>query len=252
MTGAATVGDVCHSVAMTGPAPDPSSPRPSRTRTAEAIAGTGWRLLVGGLHAAVHVGSPAEAVGVVALAVDTAGDDADGHLRLDVRAGVVLLRLQTAEEDGISATDLRLAASLDAAVTAAGFALVPTTSDRAGQVVEICIDAMHIPAVAPFWRAVLGYVDQHDPDGDLQQNAPLVDPNGQGPSFWFQQMDVARSERNRFHVDVIVGEDEADARIAAALAAGGRMVSDRAARSFWILADAEGNEVCVCTWQDRE
>ena len=22
--------------------------------------------------------------------------------------------------------------------------------------------------------------------------------------------------------------------------------------SFWILADAEGNEACVCTWQDRD
>ncbi len=23
-------------------------------------------------------------------------------------------------------------------------------------------------------------------------------------------------------------------------------------RSFWVLADVEGNEVCVCTWQDRD
>jgi 4a-hydroxytetrahydrobiopterin dehydratase len=30
------------------------------------------------------------------------------------------------------------------------------------------------------------------------------------------------------------------------------MVSDERARAFWILADAEGNEVCVCTWQDRD
>jgi 4a-hydroxytetrahydrobiopterin dehydratase len=28
-------------------------------------------------------------------------------------------------------------------------------------------------------------------------------------------------------------------------------VSDAFARSFWVVADADGNEVCVCTWQDR-
>jgi 4a-hydroxytetrahydrobiopterin dehydratase len=29
------------------------------------------------------------------------------------------------------------------------------------------------------------------------------------------------------------------------------MVSDAHARAFWVLADAEGNEACICTWQDR-
>ncbi|WP_083911353.1 VOC family protein [Nocardia takedensis] len=41
-------------------------------------------------------------------------------------------------------------------------------------------------------------------------------------------------------------------RLRAALDAGGVLVSDAAARAFWILADAEGNEVCVCTWEDRD
>jgi 4a-hydroxytetrahydrobiopterin dehydratase len=51
---------------------------------------------------------------------------------------------------------------------------------------------------------------------------------------------------------VTVSHDEAEARIAAAIEAGGRVISDAHARSFWILADVEGNEVCVCTWQDRD
>jgi 4a-hydroxytetrahydrobiopterin dehydratase len=49
-----------------------------------------------------------------------------------------------------------------------------------------------------------------------------------------------------------VSHDEAPGRIQAALDAGGILLSDAAARSWWILADAEGNEVCVCTWQDRD
>lgn len=41
------------------------------------------------------------------------------------------------------------------------------------------------------------------------------------------------------------------APLAAAVAAGGTLVTDRFARSFWVLADAEGDEACACTWQDR-
>jgi 4a-hydroxytetrahydrobiopterin dehydratase len=64
-------------------------------------------------------------------------------------------------------------------------------------------------------------------------------------------MDEPRPQRNRIHVDVTVPHDEADARIAAAIDAGGQLVSAARARAFWILADPEGNEACVCTWQDR-
>lgn len=30
-------------------------------------------------------------------------------------------------------------------------------------------------------------------------------------------------------------------------AAGGRLLTDEHAPSFWVLADGEGNEACVCT-----
>jgi len=69
---------------------------------------------------------------------------------------------------------------------------------------------------------------------------------------WFQQMDEPRPQRNRIHLDVTVAHDEALARIERALAAGGHLVSDAEAPAFWILADAEGNEACVCTWQGRD
>ena len=35
------------------------------------------------------------------------------------------------------------------------------------------------------------------------------------------------------------------------LDAGGHLISDADAPSFWVLGDAEGNEACVCTWQGR-
>ena len=89
----------------------------------------------------------------------------------------------------------------------------------------------------PFWRAVLGYQYRGDsPDEDL------IDPQGRGASFWFQQMDAPRPQRNRILIDVWVPHDQAEARIAAAIAAGGHLVTDQQAPSWWVLADAEGNE----------
>ncbi len=114
---------------------------------------------------------------------------------------------------------------------------------------EIAIDALDIAAVRPFWKAITGYIDEYGPS-DL--SGGLIDPTGRGPAIWFQQMDAPRPQRNRIHLDVDVAHDEARARIDAALAAGGTLLSDDAAPSFWVLADAEGNEACICTWQGRD
>ena len=83
-------------------------------------------------------------------------------------------------------------------------------------------------------------------------NEDLLDPLGRGPSLWFQRVDVLRTQRNRIHVDVSVPHDQAEARVAAAIAAGGHLVSDLFAPAWWTLADAEGNEVDVATWMGRE
>jgi len=97
--------------------------------------------------------------------------------------------------------------------------------------------------------AVLGYADEPTHHGATDA---IVDPVGQLPAVWFQQMDAPRPERNRMHVDITVAHDEAEARLAAALAAGGRLVRDAEAPAFWVAADPEGNEVCICTWQNRD
>jgi 4a-hydroxytetrahydrobiopterin dehydratase len=111
------------------------------------------------------------------------------------------------------------------------------------QSVQLTIDSLVTAEVRPFWRAVLGYQELGDED--------LLDPRGRGPSIWFQSMDAPRPQRNRVHVDVFVPYDAAEARVAAALAAGGRLVDDSHAPHWWTLADAEGNEVDVATTFDR-
>ena len=206
----------------------------------------GWRLILGFAQTVVEVSSLTEAQQVAATAIAACGADADEHLRVDLRPARVELVVQTASTGWLTERDLELVAAISAALHAR---TVPTAGPRTTQQLEIAIDALDIPAIVPFWRAVMGYVDEPDSDGTP---GAVIDPLGQGPAIWFQQMDAPRPQRNRIHFDISVPHDEADARVAAALAAGGRMVSDKQARSFWVLADAEGNEICVCTWQDRE
>jgi 4a-hydroxytetrahydrobiopterin dehydratase len=215
----------------------------------------GWRLLLGGAYSSVAVGSLPAAVEVAAAAVRVCGPDA-AHLRLDLRADRVDLVVRTPGEDGeLSRLDAGLTARISVAVRELGLATVPggAGTARPVQALEIAIDALDIPAVVPFWRAVFGYVVVARPIAEGHELV-VVDPAGQGPTVWFQQLDAPRAQRNRIHFDLTVAEDEdeAEARIAAALAAGGRLVSDARARAFWVLADPEGNEVCICTWQDRD
>jgi 4a-hydroxytetrahydrobiopterin dehydratase len=54
------------------------------------------------------------------------------------------------------------------------------------------------------------------------------------------------------HVAVWVAPEEAEARVKAALAAGGRLVRDEFAPSWWTLADAAGNEADVSTVTNRD
>lgn len=198
-----------------------------------------WRVLFGGACTHFKTGSFRAGVALINAIGDLA-DAANHHPDVDLRYPGVSVRLVTHEVGGLSSRDIELARQISAAARDLGVAADPS----AVQTVQVAIDAVDRGRLMPFWRAVLGYKAVGDED--------LDDPHGSGPSFWFQEIDVAQPGRNRFHVDVSVPHDQGEARVAAAVAAGGRLVSDERARAFWILADSEGNEVCVCTWQDRD
>jgi 4a-hydroxytetrahydrobiopterin dehydratase len=218
----------------------------SRTAASTAVESLGWRYLLGSLDAAVPVASMTAAATLAAAVVTACGSDADGHLRLDLRPGRLGIRVQTARLGGVTAADVELVRAVTDLLTEHGTA---PAQPGAVQTLELAVDALDIPAVRPFWQAVLALED--DP-ADPGPTGALRDPAGQLPTVWFQQMDAPRPQRNRIHLDITVSHDEGAARVRAALDAGGRLVSDAAARAFWILADVEGNEVCVCTWQDRD
>jgi len=205
-----------------------------------------WRILLRGVEAWFAAPSFSEGAEFV-REVARAADDADHHPDVELRyPGKVHVRLTSHDVDGLSTRDAALAGRISELAAERGIAAEPRASTR----LEVAIDAIDIEAVRPFWAAVLAYVDE-SPEVDGVVRA-LRDPAGIGPAFWFQQMDAPRPQRNRIHIDVTVPEDEVDTRVEAALAAGGTLVSDAAAPSFWVLADQEGNEACLCTWQDRD
>lgn len=198
-----------------------------------------WRVLLQSLHASFKTGSMANGIELAAR-IGAAADEANHHPDLTITYPRVHVSLTTHEADGLTARDVELARTISgiAAELDAG------ADPQAVMSLEIAIDALDIPAVRPFWEAVLGY--------RLDGDDALADRYGRNPLFWFQQMDEPRPQRNRIHIDVTVPHDVAQARIDAALAAGGTLVSDQRAPAFWILADPEGNEACICTWQARD
>jgi 4a-hydroxytetrahydrobiopterin dehydratase len=191
-----------------------------------------WRSLYHVVAAHFATGSLAGGIVLVDEIGRLADEAEQQYLTVDLRnAGVTVT---------LGLRDIALARRISAAARDLDIPADPT----AVQVVNVTLDALAGADVLPFWRAVLGYRQIGD---DF-----LSDPSRRGPGFGFQPMNAPRPQRNRMHLDVAVPHDQAESRVAAALAAGGRLVCDEHAPKWWTLADAEGNEVCVATWVGRE
>lgn len=198
-----------------------------------------WRVMLGALR--TRFATPDMSAGAVFVRrmVDAA-NAANHHPDLQVSYGHVDVDLTTHDAGGLTTLDVEMARTITA--IAAELELAPAPQER--QVMEYAVDALDIDAVRPFWAAVTGL--EPDGRGDLPASGTGV------IAVWFQQMDEPRPQRNRIHLDVAVPLDLAEERVAAAVAAGGTLLSDAAAPRFWVLADAEGNEVCVCTAAGRD
>lgn len=208
--------------------------------------GTGdWRVLAEGACAFFRTGSFAESA---ALLQAIAGLDgiADHPPAIDVRRDGVTVRLITTADDwyGPTRRDLELARRISTTARDLGLRGDPS----ALQSFLVIPGAPDTTAVMPFWRAALGYEPRRDsPDEDL------VDPNDRSPSFWFEPMNAPRADGGgAIHIAVWVPHEQAEARVKAALAAGGRLVRDEFAPSWWTLADAAGNEVDIATTTGRD
>ncbi len=169
----------------------------------------------------------------------------DHHPDINVRPDGVTVRLITYTENwyGMGRKDVELARQISSLAREQGLSADPTAVESVGPIV---IGAVDLKKVMPFWSALMGYEYRAESPDDL------IDPRGRGPGLWFEEVDEPNAGRNRMHVAVWVPYDQAEARVAAALAAGGTMLFDKAAPAWWTLADPEGNEADIATTMSRD
>ncbi len=200
----------------------------------------GWANLAGALQTRIDTKDFATGLQIL-NAIGVAAEELNHHPDLDLRYSRVDVRLTSHDVGGITERDVALAKAITTIARAAG---AETESGSVSRF-EIGLDTPDTEAVAPFWAAVL-----RGERGTGDEGNDVVDPYDACPTIWFQTSGSAEP-RQRWHPDVWVPPEQVQPRIEAAVAAGGTLVSDERAPAFWVLADAEGNKVCLCTWQDR-
>ena len=211
----------------------------------EANGAEDWRVIGDGACAYFRTGSFAASARLVEAISQLPGIE-DHKPDVDLRHDGVTVRLITYSDDyyGMSRRDLEMARQISAAARRLGLAADPL----AVQSVLVIPGATSTAEVMPFWRAALGYEPRRDSPAE-----DLVDPRSRGPGLWFEHMREPRGDGGgAIHVAVWVPYEQAEVRLAAALAAGGRMVRDEFAPSWWTLADAAGNEVDIATTRGRD
>jgi 4a-hydroxytetrahydrobiopterin dehydratase len=215
------------------------------TFTGQQIADSGldgWAFLGQHLQTRIATGDFAAGLALVA-AIGAAAERAGHHPDVDLRHAHVDVRLTSHDEQGVTERDVELARTIAALATDRDLRLAKSAVSR----LDIALDTPDRERVMPFWRAVFGLVPAEDPE----QGIDLYDPADVLPRLWFQRSGD-EEPRQHWHPDVLIDPAEVQPRIAAAVAAGGRLVSDAAAPSFWVLEDPDGNKVCLCTWQGRD
>ncbi|HXH22769.1 MAG TPA: VOC family protein [Dehalococcoidia bacterium] len=203
-----------------------------------------WRVVGDGACAFFRTASFAAGARFVQAICDLEGV-ADQKPDIDLRYDGVTVRLVTSNESyyGLTERDLEMARRISALARQLGLAADPS----AVQSILIVPGARSAAEVMPFWQAILGYERRPDSPGE-----DLVDPRRRGPALWFEDMREPRADGGgAVHVAVWVPYEQAGPRLAAALAAGGRMVRDTFAPAWWTLADAAGNEVDISTTKGR-
>jgi 4a-hydroxytetrahydrobiopterin dehydratase len=218
--------------------------------TSEILAALGdglpdWRRLAQPLAARYRGGTPASRAAFAAAAAEAGAAAAHEPAELRLGRGFVDVTLVTVEEAtgrrGVTPADLDLARTITRLAREHGLTAAP------GEVaqLELALDTADDAAVAPFWSALL----TGEPGNVVQDS--VFDPTDRVPAVWFQGTSPHDPPRQRWHFDLWLAPEVAAERIAAAVVAGGSVVDASQAPSFTVLADPQGNRVCVCTALDR-
>jgi 4a-hydroxytetrahydrobiopterin dehydratase len=200
-----------------------------------------WRKLAQALHARyriVDLNAGAAFVAAVAAIAEAASHRPD----LKMTNGVVDVSLCT-HEDGLWVTqkDIDLARQISEIARQQGLTPEPAAVTQ----LELALDTANENGIGPFWSVLL----TGSPENKTYDS--VFDPTSRVPSLWFQGTGEHEPPRQRWHLDLWLAPEAAEERIAAAVAAGGSVVDDSEAPSFTVLADPDGNKVCVCTCLER-
>jgi 4a-hydroxytetrahydrobiopterin dehydratase len=199
---------------------------------------TGWLHVPRALVTRVATGDFAAGLALVD-AIGREAEAANHHPDLTLRYAAVDVRLSSHDAGGVTERDLRLARRIGEVAAETG--LQPSCHDLSE--LELALDTPDHPRIRPFWQAVLRM-------GTTGTGDELAHPSGDVPLIWFQESG-ADEPRQHWHLDVWVDPAEVEGLIRSAEQAGGRLVSDTHAPAYWVLADPEGNKVCLCTQQER-
>ena len=145
---------------------------------------------------------------------------------------------------------------------------------------QLTIDCGDPQRLVAFWTTALGYVPEPPPeghatwrgfwtetgvpeeeltDGAAETPESIVDPLGQGPRVWFQQVPEPNTTKNRVHLDLHVGggretplgvrTERVTSKVERLTEAGAEVVRimDEPGMDYYcvVLQDPEGNEFCV-------
>lgn len=200
-----------------------------------------WRFFLSRIHARFKTGSFVKGLELVTR-ITEAAEEADHHPDVVLTYPQVDVDLHSHDVHGVTSRDIALARRISDIAAELGVAAVP----REVSTLELALDVPDAAEVKPFWAAVLGYAD-------TPYDTEIMDPGGRNNTLWFQSAPEATGEvQQRFHLDIVVPREVAEERVRAAVAAGGTLLSEEAVPAFWVLADAHGNKVCVCTADGRE
>ena len=145
---------------------------------------------------------------------------------------------------------------------------------------QLTIDCAEPRQMVAFWSEALGYVPEPPPGGHAtwreywadmgvpaeelpagvgETPESIVDPEGQGPRVWFQQVPESKVTKNRLHLDLTVGggrdvplavrTERVTATVDRLKEAGAtvlRILAEPGMEHYGVvLEDPEGNEFCV-------
>lgn len=108
------------------------------------------------------------------------------------------------------------------------------------------VDCLDPARVADFWQEALGWRRTHDAPDEVVLEPPAGSPeDGVSPDLLFLRVLDAKRGKNRLHLDL--RPDDQDAEVERLLKLGARRVDvgQDGSATWVVLADPEGNELCV-------